>query len=146
MTSEEFSLNFQVGTTSAAHKILTALAAKPDDDDDGKSVHSKAPFSSMADAYLFALMLGLSAGKKEKVSNVKTYANFIQSVAKSNGEEIDVATLLSNLGEEGDMVSRKAAKKAIEEYATWGLLRLGKAKLGEDDYRISTLLDEILSE
>ena len=101
MTSEEFSLNFQVGTTSAAHKILTALAAKPDDDDDGESVHSKAPFSSMADAYLFALMLGLSAGKKEKVARRKNYANFIQTVAKSNDEEIDVATLLSNLGEEG---------------------------------------------
>ena len=146
MTSEEFSLNFQVGTTSAAHKILTALAAKPDDDEDDNPANSKAPFSSMADAYLFALMLGLSVGKKEKVVKRKNYANFVQTVATSNEVEIDVGTLLSNLGEEGDMVSQEAAKIAIEEYATWGLLRIGNAKLGEDDYRIATLLDEILSE
>lgn len=151
MVGDEFTLDFQVGTTKKAHKILGILAGRSASDDDSegeqkkkKSDNPKAPFVSMADAYMFALMLGLTTGNKEKFDskNRVNYANFKQTVAR----DIDVAALLRHLGEESDMVDQESAKKAIEEYATWGLLRLDGSKLGDDDYRIVRMLDDMLAE
>ncbi|MDG1533022.1 MAG: hypothetical protein P8Q35_01050 [Candidatus Thalassarchaeaceae archaeon] len=138
MKSVEFTLDFQVGTSFEAHKIMGFLSGKTENEK--VSNNFKAPFSTMADAYLFALILGLSMGEKEKVTRRVTYANFNQSVAKN----IDISTLLLHLGERGDVKDQDSARKAIEEYATWGLIRLGKAKIGLDDYRISKLLKSII--
>lgn len=124
-------LDFQVGTSKKAHKILQSL-------DSNKSKNPKAPFNGMNDAYLFALILGLSVGKKTKVTNATTYANF-----SSIERDYDIAILLTNLGEESDMESRDSARIAIQEYATWGLLKMDDHKIG-DDYRFGDMLESLL--
>ena len=135
----DFKLDFQVGTSKKAHKILKQLSGR--DDDENKISNPKAPFKSMADAYLFALILGLSTGEKTPIPSKQfiNYANF-SSVEK----DYDLATLINNLGEKSDMADKESAKKAIQEYATWGLERLGDQKHGEDDYRIAELLESLL--
>tara|TARA_B100000686_G_C16785896_1_gene975237 strand:+ start:2785 stop:3210 length:426 start_codon:yes stop_codon:yes gene_type:complete len=141
MQQDEFTLDFQVGTTKKAHKILGQLSGRKDGDEKKKVNNFKAPFKLMGDAYLFALMLGLSTGNKIEVDNRKNYANFNQTVAR----DVDVYALLKHLGENSDLENQKSAQKAIEEYATWGLMKMDVSKLGDDDYRIGDLLDNLLS-
>jgi len=140
MQQDEFTLDVQVGTTKKAHKILGQLSGRTDGDEKKKVNNSKAPFKSMADAYLFALMLGLSTGNKIEIDNRKNYANFNQTVAR----DVDVYALLKHLGENSDLENQKSAQKAIEEYATWGLMKMDASKLGDDDYRIGDLLENLL--
>jgi len=140
MEPDEFTLDVQVGTTKKAHKILGQLAGRTDGDDKKKANNPKAPFDSMASAYMFALILGLSTGNKIEVDARKNYANFNQTVAR----DVDVFALLKHLGEDSDLENQKSAQKAIEEYATWGLMKMDASKLGDDDYRIGDLLDNLL--
>ena len=136
-------LDFQLGTSSKAHKILGKFAGRVDADDEddenkSKKENPKAPFEKMADAYLFAMMLGLSRVKKTIVKNRKNYAH-INSIQG----DLDIATLLRLLGEDGDTESKDAAKKAIEEYATWGLLHMDENNTtGVDDYRLANLFEK----
>ena len=141
MQQDEFTLDVQVGTTKKAHKILGQLSGRKDGDEKKKVNNSKAPFRSMADAYLFALMLGLSTGNKIEVDQRINYANFNQTVARG----VDVYALLKHLGANGDLENQKSASKAIEEYATWGLMKMDANKMGDDDYRIADLLDNLLN-
>ena len=141
MEPDAFTLDVQVGTTKKAHKILGQLSGRKDGDEKKKVNNSKAPFKSMADAYLFALMLGLSTGNKMEIDKRKNYANFNQTVAR----DVDVYALLKHLGENSDLENQKSAQKAIEEYATWGLMKMDASKLGDDDYRIADLLDNLLN-
>ena len=140
MEADKFTLDFQVGTTKKAHKILGRLAGRSDGEEKKKSNNPKAPFDSMADAYLFALVLGLSTGKKMELKDRKNYANFNQTVAR----DVDVYALLNHLGHRDDTLSQKNAQTAIEEYATWGIMKLDQSRLGDDDYRIAELLEQLL--
>lgn len=131
--------DFQVGTSVKAHKILGKFAGRIDDDAENKSKkeNPKAPFEKMSDAYLFALMLGLSRGEKSEIKKHKNYANF-----SSIEGDIDIATLMRLLGEPEDMESKESARKAIEEYATWGLIFMDEhLTIGLDDYRLSSLFE-----
>jgi protein tyrosine phosphatase (PTP) superfamily phosphohydrolase (DUF442 family) len=133
-------LDFQVGTSQKAHKILQKLAGKKGDEDDStESSNNKAPFKRMADAYLFALMLGLSTDNKTKVVNQKNYANF----SSVEGDH-EIVVLLTHLGSTSDTENKEEARIAIQEYATWGLLKMDEYKLGDDDYRFGDLLEELL--
>jgi hypothetical protein len=139
----DFDLNFQVGTSINCHKILKSLAGQAgDSENESEVIEENAPFNKMSDAYLFAFILGLTAGKKSDVGKRKNYANFIQTVAK----DIDIMTLMHHLGEKEDLESKEASLKAIEGYATWGLEKLGKQRFGDGKIRISDLLDDILEE
>ena len=134
-------LDFQVGTSAKAHKILGKFAVRMDAGEEGENntakENQKAPFEKMSDAYLFAMMLGLSRGEKEPVKNRKNYANF-----SSIEGDLDIATILRLLGEPKDVESKDSAKKAIEEYATWGLIHMDEHyTLGVDDYRLAGLFD-----
>lgn len=143
MNKINFDLNFQVGTSINCHKILKSLAGNAGDSEgESEVIDENAPFSKMSDAYLFALILGLSTGKKTDLSKSKrkNYANFVQTVAK----DIDIITLMRHLGEKEDLESKEAALKAIEGYATWGLEKLGKQRFGDGKIRIGDLLDDIL--
>jgi len=133
-------LDFQVGTSKKAHKILQKLAGKKGDEDDStERSDNKAPFKSMADAYLFALMLGLSTDNKTKVVNQQNYANF----SSVEGDH-EIVVLLTHLGPTSDTENKEKARIAIQEYATWGLLKMDEYKLGDDDYRFGDLLEELL--
>jgi len=140
MEDDDFTLDFQVGTTKKAHKILGKLAGRSDGDEKKKSNNPKAPFDSMADAYFFALILGLRTGKKIELTDRKNYANFNQTVARG----VDVYSMLNHLGHRGDVENQESARTAIEEYATWGIMKLDASKLGDDDYRIASLLEDLL--
>jgi len=134
-------LDFQVGTSIKGHKILSQFAGRGDDDpsngeNKSKKENLKAPFKNMADAYLFALMLGLSRGEKKEVKKHKNIFHF-NSVQK----DYDIAMLLRLMGKPGDLESKETAKTAIEQYATWGLEHMDEHhRLGVDDYRLGTLL------
>ena len=136
----DFKLDFQIGTSKKAHKILGKFAGRMDDEDGGnksKKENSKAPFEDMKDAYLFAMMLGLSRGNKTPVTNRTNYVGF-----SSIEGDLDIATILKFLGEPGDILSKAAAKKAIEEYATWGLLYMeDNHTVGVDDDRLASLFN-----
>ena len=135
-------LDFQVGTSDKAHKILGQLAGRIESENgDGgnKSMKEnlKAPFEKMADAYLFSMMLGLSRGEKTIVKKLKNYAH-INSIQG----DLDLVTLFRLLGEKSDIESKDSVKQAIEEYATWGILFLDKHHtIGIDDYRLSNLFE-----
>ena len=133
-------LDFQVGTSSKAHKILSNFAGR-DTDSEGKSSkkdNPKAPFDKMADAYLFAFVLGLSKGEKQEVTSRKNYAH-INSIQQG---DVDLVALLRLLGDPKDLESKESAKTAIEEYATWGLLHLAEHHvIGNDDYRLGDLFE-----
>tara|TARA_Y100000766_G_C18419231_1_gene371230 strand:+ start:54 stop:488 length:435 start_codon:yes stop_codon:yes gene_type:complete len=131
-------LDFQVGTSKKSHEIMKRLSGKTDDKKE--PANPKAPFKQMSNAYLFALVLGLSKGKKKPIEK-KNRINVFQfsSVEGDN----DFSILLQHLGEPSDLVDKDSARKAIEEYANWGLDSLGESKYGDDDYRIHKLLEEI---
>ena len=144
MNTIDFDLNFQVGTSTNCHKILKSLAGNSGDSEgESEVIDENAPFNKMSDAYLFALILGLTTGKKADMKGKrKNYANFVQTVAK----DIDIITLMRHLGEKEDLESKEAALKAIEGYATWGLEKLGAQRFGDGKIRISNLLDDMLEE
>ena len=136
---EELHLQFQAGCSRKAHKILKKISGQGDDTDDEKLTNEKAPFAKMSDAYMFALMLGLSRGQKkgwEKGKRVN-YANFGQTVAK----KVDIISIMKHIGLPEDVANQDAMETAIQEYATWGLEQLGESKYGDDDYRIFDLLN-----
>jgi hypothetical protein len=135
---EELHLQFQAGCSPKAHKILKKISGKGDKDtDDENLTNEKAPFDSMNEAYMFALMLGLSRGQKKEYKKGVTYANFGQSVAK----KVDIISIMKHIGLPEDVANQEAMQKAIQEYATWGLEQLGESKFGDDDYRIFDLLN-----
>ena len=103
----------------------------------------KLPFKKMGDAYLFALVLGLTTGNKTKIGK-KDFQNVFHFSGVVDDEDYDFSILLECLGDTGDLEDKDSAKKAIEEYATWGLLRLGEQKYGDDDYRIASLLEGLI--
>tara|TARA_B100002052_G_scaffold250206_1_gene237756 strand:- start:175 stop:585 length:411 start_codon:yes stop_codon:yes gene_type:complete len=131
----DFKLEFQVGTSAKAHKILGKLAGRGDDEGDKSKGNENAPFEKMGDAYLFALMLGIARGEKEKVTNRKNYANFQQTIAG----DIDIATILRLLGEDSDVKSKEDARTAIEEYATWGILHIQEQYFHGEEYHLGEL-------
>ena len=145
-------LDFQVGTSKKAHKILGKLAGiNSDEETNGaeeqessnsdkisksKKNNQKAPFEKMSDAYLFALVLGLSKGQKVKsIKNRINYANF-----NSIDRNIDVYSMLKIFGESDDVKDRESVREAIEKYATWGLLHMNEHyAYGEDDFRLADI-------
>ena len=131
----DFKLEFQVGTSAKAHKILGKLAGRGDDEDDKSKGNQNSPFEKMGDAYLFALMLGLSRGEKETVTNRINYANFQQTIAG----DIDIATILRLLGENDDVKTKESARTAIEEYATWGILHIQNHYFHGEEYHLGDL-------
>jgi|TARA_B100001996_G_C18526995_1_gene541466 hypothetical protein len=131
-------LDFQVGTSKKSHEIMKRLSGRTEDKKEPPN--PKAPFKQMSDAYLFAIILGLSKGETktiEKKSRINVF-NF----SSVEGDH-DISALLQHLGKQSDLDSKDSARKAIEEYANWGLQRLGESKYGDDDYRIHKLLEEI---
>ena len=135
-------LDFQVGTSKKAHSIMKQLAGRSNDEEDTDD-NSKAPFKKMGDAYLFALVLGLTTGNKTKIGK-KDFQNVFHFSGVVDDEDYDFSILLECLGDTGDLEDKDSAKKAIQEYATWGLLRLGEQKHGDDDYRIASLLEGLI--
>jgi len=129
----------QVGTSVPAHRLLGLLAGREDNSEDNALANKKAPFDKMKHAYLFAFILGLSAGKKSSIiTDKKNYATLT-----TIGKNVDFKTLLLYFGEEEDMKDKASAIAAIERYATWGLLELSNAKIG-NEYRISNYLEKRL--
>lgn len=145
-------LDFQVGTSKKAHKILGKLAGRNSDEETNdteeqessnsdkisksKKNNQKAPFEKMSDAYLFALVLGLSKGQKVKsIKNRINYANF-----NSIERNIDVYSMLKIFGESDDLNDRESVREAIEKYATWGLLHINEHyAYGDDDFRLADI-------
>ena len=145
-------LDFQVGTSKKAHKILGKLAGRNSDEETNgteeqessnsdkisksKKNNQKAPFEKMSDAYLFALVLGLSKGQKVKsIKNRINYANF-----NSIERNIDVYSMLKIFGESDDLNDRESVREAIEKYATWGLLHINEHYVyGDDDFRLADI-------
>ena len=113
----DYTLDYQCGASKKGHNILGKLSGRGDDEDDKSKTNKNAPFEKMSDAYLFALMLGLSRGKRKKLPDRINYANFNQTVAKKSS--IDVLSILELLGEECDTVTEMDARTAIEEYVNW---------------------------
>ena len=135
-------LDFQVGTSPKAWRIMGLLAGRVEgedgEDSKSKKENRKAPFERMSDAYLFAMILGLSLGEKETVSKRKNFANF----SSIEGDH-DISTILRTLGKPEDYKSKDSAKQAIEEYATWGLLHIhDNYIIGDDDYRFGSLFGD----
>ena len=56
---------------------------------------------------------------------------------------LDFVQLLTHLGKTSDVESKENAMQAIEEYATWGLLKMEEYDRGESDYRMGDLMDSI---
>jgi hypothetical protein len=145
-------LDFQVGTSKKAHKILGKLAGRNSEEETNdteeqgssssdkvsmsKKSNQKAPFEKMSDAYLFALVLGLSKGQKVKtIENKITYANF-----NSIERDIDVYSMIKIFGELEDVKDRDSIRDSIEKYATWGLLHINEHySYGGDDFRLADL-------
>ena len=127
-------LDFQVGTSKKAHKIMGKLAGRMDDEKGPKN--EKAPFEKMSDAYLFGLVLGLSRGQKvESISNRINYANF-----SSIEGDLDIYSMIKLFGNKEDFSDRDTIRNAIEAYATWGLLHIDQNySYGDDDYRLADL-------
>ena len=127
-------LDFQVGTSKKAHKIMGKLAGRMDDEKGPKN--EKALFEKMSDAYLFGLVLGLSRGQKvESISNRINYANF--SSIEGN---LDIYSMIKLFGNKEDFSDRDTIRNAIEAYATWGLLHIDQNySYGDDDYRLADL-------
>ena len=137
-------LDFQVGASAKGHKMLGKLAGRQGEDT--KRDNPKAPFETMAHAYLFAFMLGLSNGEKVELKNRKNYANF-SSIERSVSQDFEVYPILRLLGTSEDSKDTDSARKAIEEYTNWGLLYMEKNNLfGEDDFKIGELLESISDE
>ena len=135
---EELHLQFQAGCSRKAHKILKKISGKDDKEkDDENLTNEKAPFAGMQEAYMFALMLGLSRGQKKEYEKGVTYANFGQTVAK----KVDIISIMKHIGLPEDVENQDAMQTAIQQYATWGLELLGESKYGDDDYRIFDLLN-----
>ena len=145
-------LDFQVGTSKKAHKILGKLAGRNSDEETNgaeeqessnsdkisksKKNNQKAPFEKMSDAYLFALVLGLSKGQKVKsIKSRINYANF-----NSIERDTDVYSMLKIFGESDDVKDRESVRDAIEKYATWGLLHMNEHyAYGDDDFRLADI-------
>jgi len=167
-------LDFQVGTSKKAHKILGKLAGRNSDEETNdveqqedeetndveqqedeetndveqqessksdkisksKKNNPKAPFEKMSDAYLFALVLGLSKGQKvQSINNRINYANF-----NSIERDVDVYSMMKIFGEIDDVKDRDSIREAIEKYATWGLLHINEHyAYGDDDFRLADL-------
>ena len=131
-------LDFQVGTSKRAHKILGRLAGRLDDDDEDEKTKKniKAPFEKMSDAYLFALVLGLSKGKKiQPVQDRINYDNF-----SSVEGDLDIYSMLKIFGKKEDILNKDAVRIAIEEYATWGLIHIDSNYAhGDDDFRFAEI-------
>ena len=135
---EELHLQFQAGCSRKAHKILKKISGIDDEEkDDENLTNEKAPFDKMNEAYMFALMLGLSRGQKKGWKKRVNYANFGQTVAK----KVDIISIMKHIGLPEDVENQDAMQTAIQEYATWGLEQLGESKYGDDDYRIFDLLN-----
>jgi len=135
---EELHLQFQAGCSRKAHKILKKISGKDDKEkDDENLTNEKAPFDKMNEAYMFALMLGLSRGQKKGWKKRVNYAHFGQTVAK----KVDIISIMKHIGLPEDVANQDAMETAIQEYATWGLEQLGESKYGDDDYRIFDLLN-----
>ena len=128
-------LDGQVGVSKKAHKIMTAISSTNDD---------QKPFNEMADAYLFAFVLGLTSGGKKEVNERKNYANFSTIENAAGSDDFDFVQLLTHLGSSSDTASKEEAMKAIEEYATWGFLKIAEYDRGDCDYRIGELLTEMI--
>ena len=127
-------LDFQVGTSKKAHKIMGKLAGRTDDDKTPKN--EKAPFEKMSDAYLFGLVLGLSKGQKvDSISNRINYANF-----SSIEGDLEIYSMIKLFGDKDDFSDKDTIKNAIEAYATWGLLHIDENyHFGDDDYRLAEI-------
>jgi len=127
-------LDFQVGTSKKAHKIMGKLAGRTDDDKAPKN--EKAPFEKMSDAYLFGLVLGLSKGQKvDSISNRINYANF-----SSIEGDLDIYSMIKLFGDKDDFSDKDTIRNAIEAYATWGLLHIDENyHYGDDDYRLAAI-------
>lgn len=134
-------LQFQAGCSPEAHKILKKISGKEDTDVE-KTTNAKAPFEKMNEAYMFALMLGLSRGQKKEYNKRVNYANFGQTVARN----VDVISIMKHIGLPEDLKDQKAMETAIQQYAQWGLEKLEQSKFGEDDYRIFDLMKDLESE
>ena len=130
-------MEFQLGTSSQAHKILKIFSGKADGEDKASKINNpRAPFKEMRHAYVFALMLGISRGEKSPVKNRINYTHG-SSIEKTFDNIFPVIKLL---GDPEDVESPDAYKKAIEEYTTWGLLYLDENyKFGSDDFRLAEL-------
>ena len=127
-------LDFQVGTSKKAHKIMGKLAGRTGDDKAPKN--EKAPFDKMSDAYLFGLVLGLSKGQKvDSISNRINYANF-----SSIEGDLNIYSMIKLFGSKDDFSDKDKIRTAIEAYATWGLLHMDENyNYGDDDYRFAPI-------
>ena len=128
-------LDGQFGVSQKAHKIMSAIHSLTDD---------QKPFNEMADAYLFAFVLGLSTGRKKDAKPRVNYANFSTIENAAGSDNFDFVQLLTHLGEPSDTDTKENAKKAIEGYATWGFEKIAEYDRGDGDYRIGDLLTEML--
>ena len=110
------------GTSETAHQVLKALALEGEE----------GVFSSMMDAYRFAIALGLAIGKQTQLANRRTVFN-VGSLDKDHS----LANLITTLRPE---VQADSVYRAAEEFAETGLAAMAPSvSLGE--FRFTDMLE-----